>query len=416
MFIILANNIESRILIFVAVILSNPTHISKIKFVQSIAACAVAGGLVLGHFPAFMSVGAILLCACGILLNTSKDWRNTIFIAFALFWLWQLISGFWCDDISGWQAEVTRKISFILIPAGLLVCTARLVKSILITFCLAVLLVAILSVGNYFIHYDEVNLQITKSIGMPIISQLSHIYFSILNGLAALLCIHLWNLSNRKNIFWIGASIILIICLHILSSRTGLVAFYITSFLLLIQLVIVKKRWKMALLTGITALLLPVAGYYTTTSFRNRIDNTVEDMDHYFNGKYLNYYSISMRFEAWKICGYIFEEHPIIGVGVSDLPNAMTKEYDTKKIQNEVRIYEAHNQYIEQLADLGIIGFLTLIFILYTIVKGRGSSFWVVSVLGMFATAFLFESVLESHNGIAAFALFGTLVAASKKL
>ena len=386
------------------------------KFVQSLAACSVAGGLVLGHFPALMSVGAVLLFVCGLLLNTSKDWQNKIFIAFLLYWLWQLISGFWCDDMHEWQSEITRKISFILIPAGLLVCTARLVKSILITFCLSVLLVAILSVGNYFLHYDEINVQITKSIGMPIVSGLSHIYFSIFNGLAALLCFHLWQTSKGKQNLWMVACIILLISLHILSSRTGLAAFYITVFMLLIQLVVVNKSWKTAILIGLTALLLPIAGYYTSTSFRNRIDNTVEDMDHYFNGKYLNYYSISMRFEAWKICWNIFEEHPVIGVGVSDLPNEMAKHYDIKKTVPEVRVQEAHNQYLEQLAGLGIIGFLSLIFILYTIIKGRGSSFWVLSIMGMFAAAFLFESVLESHNGIAAFALFGALVVGSKKL
>ncbi len=382
---------------------------------QSVAACGVAAGLMLGHFPGLMSIGAILLCLCGILLNTTKDWRNNIFIAFAIYWLWQVASGLWCDDLHEWQLEITRKISFLLIPIGLLVCTARLVKSIIITFCLSALLVAMLSVGNYFMHYDEINLQITKSIGMPIASGLSHIYFSIFNGLAALLCIHLWNMGNKKNKLWIAASIILIICLHILSSRTGLAAFYLTVFVLLVQMVVINKRWKMALVLGIAALLLPVAGYYTSTSFRNRIDNTVEDMDHYFNGKYLNYYSISMRFEAWKICWKIFEEHPIIGVGVSDLPASMTEHYDTKKIQSEVRVQEAHNQYLEQLACLGIIGLLSLLYILYTIIKGRGSSFLALSVLGMFASAFMFESVLETHNGIAAFALFGALVVGNKK-
>jgi len=375
----------------------------------------VAAGLVLGHFPGLMSLGAVLLFLCGLLLNNAKDWKNNIYIAFALYWFWQLISGLWCDDIPEWQLEVTRKISFILIPAGLIVCNAQLVKSVLTTFCLAVLLVAISSVVNYFIHYDEINIQITKSVGMPIVSGLSHIYFSIFNGLVVLICFHLWRNSLGKQKMWLAASIILLVCLHILSSRTGLAAFYITLFLLLIQLVVVKKQWKTALLLGLTAILIPIGGYYTSTSFKNRIDNTVEDMDHYFNGKYLNYYSISMRFEAWKICWKVFEEHPVIGVGVSDLPNTMTTHYDTKKIGPEVRLQEAHNQYLEQLACLGIIGLLSLIFILYTIIKGRGSSFLALSVIGIFGSAFLFESVLESHNGIAAFALFGALVVGSKK-
>lgn len=74
------------------------------------------------------------------------------------------------------------------------------------------------------------------------------------------------------------------------------------------------------------------------------------------------------RLHFWPIALKIFLEHPILGAGFESFGVAFTR-HDT--LSGQFRVEQAHNEYLQTLADAGIVGFLCLVaFILLLFKKG----------------------------------------------
>jgi O-antigen ligase len=63
----------------------------------------------------------------------------------------------------------------------------------------------------------------------------------------------------------------------------------------------------------------------------------------------------SGRTHYWQVAFQVFTAHPILGAGLDAFGNAFTR-YDT--LSGAFRIEQAHNDYLQMLADGGVIGFL----------------------------------------------------------
>ncbi|MDQ2747372.1 MAG: O-antigen ligase family protein [Acidobacteriota bacterium] len=72
------------------------------------------------------------------------------------------------------------------------------------------------------------------------------------------------------------------------------------------------------------------------------------------------------RFHFWQIAGRIFFDHPILGAGL-DAFGTLFPQYDNWN--GTYRIEQAHNDYLQTLADAGIIGFATIAAFIYLLFK-----------------------------------------------
>jgi O-antigen ligase len=66
----------------------------------------------------------------------------------------------------------------------------------------------------------------------------------------------------------------------------------------------------------------------------------------------------SGRIHYWQVAFEIFKAHPILGAGFDAFGNAFTR-YDT--LSGAFRVEQAHNDYLQMLADGGLIGFTSVI-------------------------------------------------------
>lgn len=271
----------------------------------------------------------------------------------------------------------------------------------------------ILVITNYFLNkefYDSLLLQ-SKSITIP---NMHHIHFGIINAciIALLIGILLTKKFNSKIQFNFAFGLLLIsfISFHILSSRTGLLSFYVGLFISLVWNAIQNKSFK-SLVIGFVVIMLSISlSYSFSDSFKNKIQNSLEDYNSWGNGDEINHKSMAMRIEASKMCIKIIKNNPF-GVGSKAqkqvIQETYVKENTPLDIENRVG---PHNQFLEFGVKYGWIGiFLLILFFVYLIPLIRSSSFPLIGIIGIVFISLFFESILERQTSIYIFSLFITL-------
>ena len=126
----------------------------------------------------------------------------------------------------------------------------------------------------------------------------------------------------------------------------------------------------------------------------------------------------SGRFRFWPVAIRIFLEHPVIGAGLDAFGAAFTK-FDTGN--GTLRVDQAHNEYLQTLADAGLAGFACIAAFIYLLFKrglatisSVGSSFRRDAAIGALAGCFgiLIHSFFDFPLRTSSNAFFFLLLAA----
>lgn len=287
-------------------------------------------------------------------------------------------------------------------------------KNSLINFTLiissVVSLVNIFAITNYLLKkdfYDALLLQ-SKSIPIP---NMHHIHFGIINACIIALLLGLLITKSFKDKIQFNLAICLllisVVSFHILSSRTGLLSFYVGILVSMIWYTIQKKSFK-AMFLGILIIILSLSmSFYFSDSFRNKIQNSIEDYNSWGKGDEINFKSMAMRMEASKMCIQIIGEYPL-GVGAEAQEQVLQATYvkENTPLDMENRV-GPHNQFLDFGVKYGWIGMILLfLFFIYLIPIIRESSFPMIAIVGIIFTSLFFESLLERQTSIFIFSLF----------
>lgn len=111
-------------------------------------------------------------------------------------------------------------------------------------------------------------------------------------------------------------------------------------------------------------------------------------------------FSTKFRVETWKQCiQKMFPERPIVGNGLANaevlFPLYFTPFLEDMTLKNNTRVVQLHNEYVQALTDLGIVGFLLLMLVLAAIIYNAYRTltiaasleqflFWIAVNLGFF--------------------------------
>jgi tetratricopeptide (TPR) repeat protein/O-antigen ligase len=83
--------------------------------------------------------------------------------------------------------------------------------------------------------------------------------------------------------------------------------------------------------------------------------------------------AITFRLQTWKQAMLIFRDHPVRGVGLSNLevefPKYQSAFLEAMTLTKNTRVVRAHNEYIQVLVDLGLIGGAVFLFFLWRLGK-----------------------------------------------
>jgi len=270
---------------------------------------------------------------------------------------------------------------------------------------------ALTSSINYLIDPETVNQNLLQSKHVPLTTKMHHIYFGLYLAVLAWVGAYYWRNSSHRiiKICFGLLTILLVICLHILSSRTGLIAFYSSIAMFLFQIFIGKGSHKSKLIILMIVVLVPTISVLTVPSIQYKIRNTQEDLTALLKGgEEVNYKSMAMRVEAWRASWTAIQSNWLIGVGDHNFNSAMDKAYEDNQsaLIAENRI-TPHNQFLESWMRNGILAFLILcsLFITPLFMRNFRSNSWFWPVWILFLTSFMVESVLQRQMGIILFSI-----------
>ena len=191
------------------------------------------------------------------------------------------------------------------------------------------------------------------------------------NWLVMLIFITLGQLKETTSMTykaWLGSSTVLfVLTLPLTLSRGAWVAFILGSG---IYLLVIKKNRK-ASIWLISIILVFAISVFANSLAKKRIAETSIKV------KNFQFDRITHRFDRWCMAIEIFKEYPILGIGLNNfrlqqkkfIPKELGRGKLSRKLANEN--LNAHNQYLNILAEQGAFGFIVFMaFVGYLVTLG----------------------------------------------
>jgi len=255
-------------------------------------------------------------------------------------------------------------------------------KAILLSYLLGSLLLAIVATEWFMAHPEErIRLSSITSVGeglnpgsLPAFISLGFLYCLIRAVFS----------KGPRVIFWVLLFLALILVAFGSGTRTGLIALG-ASFLFLLFSISTKRERRRLLVIPLVFATLLAALYLLPESILTRY-------------QLINLKQGTLgRFEVFKIGVVEFMEHPVLGVGLGNSALLSSSYYiiALKKYGITINYYlnpwrppspyyplfirDVHNIYLEAAAEGGIIAFVLLMWLLYSLIKSYFTSFKVLS-------------------------------------
>ncbi len=292
--------------------------------------------------PVGLLVSRALLSFAGILMIVPflfryPDWqlKKNIGLAVGLILLPVLLSFFWSNDTLTWWNSVSVKIPLLTIMLGLSVSQLSRQRWLLIAWIYLI----IISMGcawsfwQYINDLSGIQAGYLKAKVLPTPADGDYVRFSWMVVVAILLGIKsLWVQQGKTaRILLICLVSFLVIYLHMLAAKTGLICLYTCSIIYLFHLIVIQKKWKWGLIAGVGIIAVAAMAYATMPTLRNRIQYIRYDFSLYGNGNFMPGYNDGARWQSLRAGYAITKQHPLTGVGFGDIRSSINawheKEY-----------------------------------------------------------------------------------------
>ncbi len=323
-----------------------------------------------------------------------------------------LLSGFWTENMKYFVWYNQMQLPFLLLPLvfyryGSLTQIQWTIA--LQCFLLSCLLTSLWVGSDYLKHFEQYQLNLLK--GTPFVIHISHIRFSMIIGLAAILCFHcsgVFSSSEKKSKFrWPYISLFLFFFgfNHVLSTKTGLFGMYLGLGLYLLVYFAKKRMYVPIVISTLTLVSILLLSIYFVPGLKNKLSYTLWQIGEIGRGKWL-YYSDIERWVSWKMGFEMIRHEPLMGTGIGDLYR------ETENVYQEclnTSVYKLpHNQFIFQWAFMGLPGLLSLLSVIYHSLLQKK---WILNPLvlaiqSILVSSFLVEYTLGTQTGCSLYVFF----------
>ncbi len=347
-----------------------------------------------------------------IISKIRKVRANKLIYLFFFYFIIQCIGLTYTDDISRGLNIITRLSPLVVLP--LIIMSEKLEASYYIKL-FNVLKFSLVYTIFYILFYQFYILD--RPIGETVHFALEKIgisqhYIGVLLVIAIMIITH--QLYNKTHIIVNSLlAVLLLAFLLILSSRSSLL---ILVFCLIIFFIKHFNHYNLGIKLSIVALGLSISviGFYSSPELRKKADILIKttdlDLDIIKTKNSITF--VKNTFEQRVMINLaslkIIKKNPVFGVGTGDYLSTLEQEY--KKLNFIAGIKEkfnAHNQYLEDYIKTGVLGFISFLLIILTLIRYgyKNKSYLFYCVLCVTITC-LFESFLVRHHGTAFLSFF----------
>jgi len=321
------------------VLMKNPVAIGWRKQAVFLSIVLMLAGLLFSRI--LLSSGLIFFA---VLTLVHKNIRAQLQIFFSSPFLWgmtllflvPLISGLWSEDLSNWSQIIRIKLPLLLLPlcfAGLTNFEFKDWEKIAWTFLITIIIGVSYSMWQYMQDAGSVHAGYLRSHTIKTPVGNDHVRFSLVVTIAIQTIVFL--LMTKKKQFSKGISLFLwivftglVIYLHILAVRTGLLCFYTGILIFLIWLLWNRKDKLRTAFFLVILFTLPVISYFVFPTFKNRVSYLRYDLSFVKKDIYLQGSNDGIRLISIKAGWHLQNQNPFGGVGFGDIETEINKWYE----------------------------------------------------------------------------------------
>ena len=346
-----------------------------------------------------------------------------------LVWLFVIFTGFYSRHLDTWWAQVRLLMPFFSLPFvffWLPPLTTKQYRGLHFWLIFLVLLAAISTGSGYFLHHADWLFKLAhgQSIEPTLlwIKPIDHIRFSLILAFCALSSSFFFletldekvKINERKklihSIFFGFSSLILILILHLLAVRSGLLAFYATAVAAVFWWVFHKKHIFTGAFAFILLATLPLIAFKTIPSVATKFYYSRWDIDQLKDGNF-GETSDAGRLSSMMTGIYMGNSSPIGGVGFGDIEVESIYQYALHFPTATTPPLSPHNQFIYVYAGAGLLGlFLFLSSFFVPIWYYRQNKLFLLAWSVVFCS-YLTESTLATSLGVTFVSFFMGLAA-----
>ena len=365
--------------------------------------------------PAVLSISMFLYGVSALRDVHPRRWLENKWWLLGVAWIaCYALTYFWSDNKEYWGVGLQVKLPFLLLPLAFSY-TPRFSDKQRQTFtlCVGLLMLAGAGYSLSFLISDPAQYLLGYRVShlLPTPSRNDHICFSLSVTLYIIWCIYSWPMLTTMLAKWfVGIVVwILVLFIHVLAAKSGVVSFYLFLACWGLYLAFTKRK-----LVGIIVLiaipLLVVFGKKYISTFRDRkeyMDFSIMMLKQ--RDRSGNYGDIG-RIWSYTIGLKLIRQHPLLGVGSGDMLDEMKKGYDQwhPEVVDENRLIP-HNQFLIVALCAGIPAML--IFTVWALVpltwlRRNRQSFFFFMVWLVLMFYLVIDTALEVQMGVFIFVFF----------
>jgi O-antigen ligase len=371
---------------------------------------------------AAMSIGMMALTANAVFnRNIANNFRtfvqNRALVGLTLVFFIVLISGLWSENVDWWVNRVRMKLPFLLLPFAVVALPffdKKVYYPILAFFFWLMVGVCGYSLGLYLLNVEATHE--AYKLGQVLFTPVMHVRFSLLVAYAIVVGVWLFleKFQFRFSIerwLLLAATVFLLVYLHILAVRSGLVSFYAASVYIMILWMVKSKRYVLGM--GVAGFLIigsTLAIRFTPTLW-NKIAYTRWSWSQFERRERLADLSDSYRLATIEAGLAIGNAHPVLGVGFGDIKDETRLYLQQHYPELLQQLYMPQSQYVLFYAATGFVGLLIFSFTTFLPLLYQKS--WQHLLIGSFhimlIVSFVVEQTLETQLGTAIYGMFAVL-------
>jgi O-antigen ligase len=354
---------------------------------------------------------------CGLFRHGKKHWW---ILSFSLLYLLYLAGLAYTKNLSYAREDMQTKLSLLLFPLMLSmtddgIFDTKKIHTLLRTFISGVFLCTLTCLVHAFIQYFASHSKMVFY--YTNLSWFQHTtYLSMYIGFTITLLFYFLLLNRMSKMIKVLIILLIVyfsVFIVLLSSKAGILTLSLVMLVMAFYLLFFRRRVILGIsLIGSVVLFFLLASFLFPTVY-SRIERTRKAIENFDSGIRNSEESTDVRLLIWTSAVEIIREHPLSGVGTGDVKDALLEKYNEKGMTDAFsHRLNAHNQFLQTGIAIGIAGMTVLIgmFILALIYAIKNRNIVYLLFLGINAVNFLFESILETQNGVVFYAFFNAFL------